>query len=106
MSKIDRRPYVCQEMISYTVQLYVQGTAVQGTVTQLTTDRNFTHKESTAAVHNQKFITLHQSCACCIACWLERWEPDGQIALTVRGFDSRRRNLAEILQCATQSSEI
>ena len=78
MSKIDRRPYVCQEMISYTVHLYVQGTGY--TVTQLTTDRDFTHKESTAAVHNQKFITVHQSLVCCLAYWLERGDPDGQIA--------------------------
>ena len=34
-------------------------------MTQLTTDRDFTHKESTAAVHNQKFITVHQSLVCC-----------------------------------------
>ena len=79
MSKIDRRPYVCQEMISYTVQLYVQGTR-SSTMTQLTTDRDFTHKESNAAVHNQKFITLHQSLVCCLAYWLERGDPDGQIA--------------------------
>ena len=75
MSKIDRRPYVCQEMIGYTVQLYVQGT-----MTQLTTDRDFTHKESTAAVHNQKFITVQQSLVCCIAYWIERGESNGQIA--------------------------
>jgi hypothetical protein len=57
-------------------------------------------KESTAAVHNRKSITAHETLVCCIAPLIRAWlELD-------RGFDSRRRNLAEILQCATQSSEI
>ena len=57
-------------------------------MTQLTTDRNFTHKESTAAVHKRKFITAHESPVCCIAYGLERGEPDGQIegAILVAGI--------------------